>query len=72
MTTTTANRRSNRQESYLKVFTTRDAARDWMKMKNRTNRLPRHLWVVVEHPEGWAVVDVRTAIEAGFGYEWAN
>ncbi len=70
-TATTRRTSSNRQESYLRVFDTKNAARDRMELKNRANRMPRWTWAIVEHPEGWAVVDIRTAIEMGLGYEWS-
>ena len=70
MTTTTATRRNNRQPSYLKVFADRTRAADWCKMLNTTNRLPRHRWVLVNHTDGAAVVDPRSAIVAGRGYQF--
>lgn len=59
-----------KQPEFMKVFKQEHDALSRMRNKNRANRMSGWLWVVVEHPEGWAVVDVRTAIEMNASYRW--
>ncbi|MBL9187881.1 MAG: hypothetical protein JNK23_10405 [Opitutaceae bacterium] len=60
-----------KQPPYLKLFPEKSAARDWARIKNRANRLPRWLWVVADGPnDDFAVLDIRTAIEGEHLYEW--
>ena len=63
-------------ETYFKTFKNKAGARNWARMKNRAcaaagNR--RDIFAVVDGPEdGFAVVDLNTAIELGGGYTWES
>lgn len=58
---------------FLKIEKTQAAANELCRIKNRAfaaagNR--RDVAAVVEHPEGWAVMDLTSAIAVGVGYSW--
>lgn len=62
----------NKQPEYMQRFTNESDADRRMHMKNRANRMPGWIFVLVDGPGcDWFVMDIRTAIEGGFGYRWA-
>jgi hypothetical protein len=59
---------------YIKVFENENKAWNWMVMKNKSCKLAgnfRDIFCVTEHPEGYAVVDLTTAVDLGCGYSWS-
>ena len=61
-----------RQPTYTKRFKNDANATAWSRTKNRANRMPGWVFVVVDGPDGdYAVVDIRTAQDMGALYSWA-
>ena len=61
-----------KQPTYIKTFETKAKAESMMRTKNRANRVPGWLWVMVDGPEDdFVLVDIRTAIDMNMGYSWA-
>ena len=61
-----------KQPAFCRTFATRAAAEERAHLKNRANRMPNWLWVVIDGPaDDFAVVDLRTAIEMGAPYSWS-
>jgi hypothetical protein len=56
-------------KTYLEVKTTKDEAWELMRSLNRASS--EIIVAMVEHPDGWAVCDLETAIDTGLTYEWA-
>lgn len=59
---------------YIKVFTDENKAWDWMVMKNKACKMANNfkdVFCTIEHPEGFAVVDITTAIDIGSPYSWS-
>jgi uncharacterized membrane protein len=56
----------------MKTFKDEQKARDFMRMKNRTNVDKRNIHVTVEGPDDleFTVMPLREAIDMGFSYEW--
>ena len=65
-----------KQETYIKYFATENAAFDRCTMKNLACKRAGNyseIYAVVDGPEdNFAVVDLDTAIELGFGYQIAG
>lgn len=59
----------------LRMFSTKDAAWNWMRTINHARRAAgntREMVVMVEGPaKGWAVMDLASAIDADLSYSWA-
>lgn len=58
---------------YLRVFDDQETAFQRMRTKNQAARAAncRDIYCLLEHPDGWAVADLATAIEIGIPYEWS-
>lgn len=65
-----------KQKTYIKYFDTENAALDRCEMKNKACKRAgnyRDIYAVVDGPDyNFAVVDLDTAIELGFGYQIAG
>jgi len=59
-------------QTYIKEFNDETKAREWMVMKNQTQRDGSIFCLVPGEEKDWAVVDLSTAIELGMGYEWST
>lgn len=71
--TRTQKRKSNRDEFFI-LFKTEAAAHERMVMRNRAYRAAgnrKDIACKLEHPDGWVVCDLRTAIETEMPYAWA-
>lgn len=60
-----------RSNTFLKTFTNEDLAYDFMRRRNASDR--HNFLVLVDGPNDgeWTVMDIRTAIESDFPYQWA-
>ena len=57
--------------TYIKRFTTEEAAYSWMVMKNRASA--KDIFCLVPGEDNnFAVVDLCTAIDLGLGYKWSK
>ena len=67
---------SKNSESYMKQFDEEDQATAWCEMKNKACKRAgnyRDIYAIVDGPEyDFAVVDLSTAIDLGFGYRIAG
>jgi hypothetical protein len=63
-----------KHESYLKICETYDEAYGLMKLKNNISgyKKGKPIYVIVEHPDGHAVMDMKSAIDSDFPYIWAR
>ena len=65
-----------KQETYIAYFDTENAALSRCELKNKACKRAgnyRDIYAVVDGPEyNYAVVDLTTAIELGFGYQIAG
>jgi len=59
-------------QTYHKEFKSESEAREWMVMKNQTQRDGSIFCLVPGSALNYAVVDLSTAIELGLGYEWSD
>lgn len=63
-------------KTYMKEFETVEKADSFMRMKNRACKLANNfkdLYCLVDGPsDNYAVVDLKSAIDLGCGYEWAS
>jgi len=59
-------------QTYHKEFNTENEARSLMVMKNRASRDNSIFCLVPGSAKNYAVVDLRTAIDLGLGYEWSH
>jgi len=57
-------------ETSIEVFTTYDEAFNRMLLTNLAAGDNSPVVCLVEHPDGWAVCDIQTAIDTGLQYEW--
>ena len=64
---------SKKQATYCKYFDDENKARQWCSMKNGAARRAqnfRDIYCLVDGPsDDYAIVDLVTAIDLGFGYE---
>lgn len=60
---------------YIKIFKSESEAFDWMVMKNRACKRANNLndiFCLVDGPDNdFAVMDIDSAIEGGFLYQWS-
>lgn len=61
---------SPKQPATIRTFPTERDAERYADMKTRANRMAGWIWVIADHPEGFAVLDIKTAISSGIPYDW--